>query len=364
MKREDIVEALRGVCYPETGRTLEEEGMIGVVDTDCSGINITLMFGKATDPFMSSVKREVKSAIEAKFGNVAVNITTKVKPKEAKVKPADCGVGKVKNIIAVAGGKGGVGKSTVAVNLAISLAQKGYKVGLLDADIFGPSVPKMFNTEDAQPMAEADAEGREILIPIEQYGIKLLSVGYFVAAGSAAIWRGPMAAGVIRQFIQNTKWGELDYLLFDMPPGTGDIHLTLVQTVPVTGVVVVCTPQQVAIADARKAVSLFRTKDINVPILGIVENMSWFTPAELPENKYYLFGKEGGVELAKAMGTELLGQIPIVKSICDSGDAGKPASMEFASIVGEMFAQLSENLIKAVEKRNATLPPTKAVETK
>lgn len=364
MNRDDIIEVLGAVCYPETGKPLEAEGMIGDIDVNGKEINVTLLFTKATDPFLASIRRDVKDALEAHFGDVVVNITTKVKPKEVKTQPAECGVGKVKNIIAVAGGKGGVGKSTVAVNLAISLAQKGYKVGLLDADIFGPSVPKMFNTEDAQPLAEADADGREIIMPIEQYGIKLLSVGYFVAPGSAAIWRGPMAAGVMRQFIQNTKWGELDYLLFDMPPGTGDIHLTLVQTVPVTGVVVVCTPQQVAIADARKAVSLFRMKDINVPILGIVENMSWFTPAELPDNKYYLFGKDGGVELAKAMDTELLGQIPIVKSICDSGDKGMPASMEFASIVGKLFAQLAENLVNAVDKRNATLPPTKMVETK
>lgn len=364
MKREEIIEALSGIFYPETGKSLVEEGMIGEVIVDCQGVNVTLMFNKPTDPFMSALKKEVKTAIEAKYGNIAVNITTKVKPKDVKVKPADCGVGKVKNIVAVAGGKGGVGKSTIAVNLAISLAQKGYKVGLLDADIFGPSVPKMFNTEEVKPMAETDDEGREILIPIEQYGIKLLSVGYFVAAGSAAIWRGPMAAGVMKQFIENTKWGELDYLLFDMPPGTGDIHLTLVQTVPVTGVVVVCTPQQVAIADARKAISLFRTKNINVPVLGVVENMSWFTPAELPENKYYLFGKDGGVELAKAVETTLLGQVPIVKSICDSGDNGMPASMEFASIVGKMFSQLADNFIEAINKRNATLPPTKAVETK
>ena len=364
MNAEKIREVLSGIRYPESGKSIVDEGMLGVVETDCQGVNITLLFAKATDPFMSALKKEVKEVIEKEFGNIAVNITTKVKPKEVRQKPAECGVGKVKNIIAVAGGKGGVGKSTVAVNLAISLAQKGFKVGLIDADIFGPSVPKMFKTEDAMPMGETDDEGREILIPIEQYGIKLLSVGYFVKPGSAAIWRGPMAAGVMRQFIQNAKWEELDYLLFDMPPGTSDIHLTLVQTVPVTGVVIVCTPQQVAISDARKAVSLFKTKDINVPILGIVENMSWFTPAELPENKYYLFGKDGGVELAKAMETERLGQIPIVKSICDSGDNGVPASMEFASIVGKMFSQLADNLVKAVEKRNSTLPPTKAVETK
>lgn len=365
MERKDVLEALKGICYPETGKSLEEEGMIGDISSSCHGVNITLMFPKATDPFMNSIKQEVKAAIEAKFENIAVSITTKAKPKEAKEhKPADCGIANVKNIVAVAGGKGGVGKSTVAVNLAISLAQKGYKVGLIDADIFGPSVPKMFDTEDVQPMGETDDEGREIIIPIEQYGVKLLSVGYFVDPGKAAIWRGPMAAGVMRQFIQNAKWGELDYLLFDMPPGTGDIHLTLVQTVPVTGVVVVCTPQQVAIADARKAISLFRTDSINVPILGIVENMSWFTPAELPENKYYLFGKDGGVELAKAVNCELLGQIPIVKSICDSGDAGMPAAMKYESIVGQTFANLAENFVKAVDKRNATLPPTKAVETK
>lgn len=364
MNKESIISQLNTIIYPETGKSLTDEGILVNVEVNGNNVDITLAFTKPTDPFITSIKKGINNIIESKFGtDVIVNITTKVKPKEKKPTTSEYGISKVKNIIAVAGGKGGVGKSTVAANLAIALAQQGFRVGMIDADIFGPSLPKMFNLEDAQPSGFQE-DGKEWLVPVEQYGVKILSVGFFVKPGSAAIWRGPMAGGVVRQFIMNADWGDLDYLLFDMPPGTGDIHLTLVQSVPVTGAVIVCTPQQVAIADARKAASLFLTKEIEVPILGVVENMSWFTPAELPNNKYYIFGKEGGQNLAKELNTKLLAQIPIVQSICDSGDKGMPIAMSKDTIEGKIFTKFAEDFVMAVDSRNIALPPTKRVITK
>jgi ATP-binding protein involved in chromosome partitioning len=269
----------------------------------------------------------------------------------------------VKNIIAVASGKGGVGKSTVAANLAVALANSGAKVGLLDADIYGPSVPIMFDLENAQPLGK-DVDGKTRILPVEKYSIKLLSIGFFVKPEQALIWRGVMATNALNQLINDTDWGELDYFIVDLPPGTGDIHLTLVQTLPVTGVVIVTTPQEVALADARKAFNMFIQKDIKVPILGLVENMSWFTPEELPDNKYYLFGKEGGKKLAAEAGVVLLGQIPIVEGICASGDAGSPIALNQESIVGKAFQALAQNIAQQIAIRNANLEPTKIVEIK
>jgi ATP-binding protein involved in chromosome partitioning len=269
----------------------------------------------------------------------------------------------VKNVIAVSSGKGGVGKSTVAANLAVALAKLGYKVGLLDADIFGPSVPKMFQVEDARPYAEL-IDGRDLIVPIEKYGIKLLSIGFFVDPDQATLWRGAMASNALKQLVGDANWGELDYFVLDTPPGTSDIHLTLVQTLAITGAVIVSTPQQVALADARKGINMYTNDKVNVPILGLVENMSWFTPAELPENKYYIFGKEGAKQLAEQMNVPLLGQIPIVQSICENGDKGTPAALDENSITGRAFLELAENVVKQTELRNAGQEATKIVELK
>ena len=267
---------------------------------------------------------------------------------------------KIKNTIVVASGKGGVGKSTVAVNLAVALAHKGFKVGLLDADIYGPSIPMMLGLSDAKPQF-AGEEGKEVFLPYEKYGVKISSIGFYVEPGQALIWRGPMAASVFTQLLNDTDWGELDYLVIDSPPGTGDIQLTLVQSTSVTGAVIVTTPQQVALADARKAIGMFRKPEIKVPILGIVENMSWFTPAELPENKYYLFGKEGGKQTAKEFNIALLGQIPLIQSICENGDSGEPAANIDNKQYQEIFASLADKTLEMLDIRNSVLKPTKPV---
>jgi ATP-binding protein involved in chromosome partitioning len=269
----------------------------------------------------------------------------------------------VKNIIAIASGKGGVGKSTIAVNLAVALAKTGAKVGLIDADIFGPSIPKMFGEEAAHPHFEK-IDGREMIVPIEKYGVKILSIGFFSNQENALIWRGPMASNALKQLIIEGLWGELDYMLIDLPPGTSDIHLTIVQTLPVTGSVIVTTPQDVALADVIKGVSMFKSKSIDVPVLGIVENMSWFTPAELPENKYYIFGKDGGKNLAQKMGIPLLGQIPIVMSIREGGDNGIPTAWREDTATENPFTKLATNVIRQLEYRNENLKPTERVRVK
>jgi len=266
----------------------------------------------------------------------------------------------VKNIIAIASGKGGVGKSTVTTNLAVALAQSGAKVGLIDADIFGPSIPVMFNCEREQPEVKV-INGKNIIVPLEQYGVKLISIGFLTPPESAVVWRGPMASSALKQFITDADWGELDYLLIDLPPGTSDIHLTLVQTVPVTGAVIVTTPQKVALADAMKGLSMFKQPQINVPVLGVVENMAYFTPEELPDNKYFIFGKDGGKTLADKFDVPLLGQIPLVQSIRESGDSGLPAVLK-EGITATAFRDLAENLARQVAIRNATFTSTKKVE--
>jgi ATP-binding protein involved in chromosome partitioning len=269
----------------------------------------------------------------------------------------------VKNVIAVSSGKGGVGKSTVSANLAIALARLGYKVGLLDTDIFGPSMPKMFNVEDARPYA-VEVDGRQLIEPVEAYGVKLLSIGFFVSPETATLWRGGMATNALKQLIADANWGELDYFILDTPPGTSDIHLTLLQTLAITGAVIVSTPQQVALADARKGIDMYRNEKVNVPILGLIENMAWFTPAELPENKYYIFGKEGCKKLAEEMNVPLLAQIPLVQSICDNGDAGTPAALNSDTATGLAFINLAQAVVTVVNRRNKEQPRTKIVGTK
>ena len=358
-----ILDALSTVRYPGTGKNIVEAGMVDDnIRIDGNKVSFSLIFEKPTDPFMKSVVKAAETAILTYVGedveiagNISVTTVQQARPEVGKLLP------QVKNIIAISSGKGGVGKSTVAANLAVALAKLGYKVGLLDADIFGPSMPKMFQVEDARPYAEMN-DGRELIVPIEKYGVKLLSIGFFVNPDQATLWRGGMASNALKQLIGDAAWGDLDYFLIDLPPGTSDIHLTVVQTLAVTGAVVVSTPQQVALADARKGINMFTNEKVNVPILGLVENMAWFTPAELPQNRYYIFGKEGAKKLAAEMKVPLIGQIPIVQSICEGGDDGKPVALNEDTVTGQAFIQLAEELVRQTEKRNAEQAPTRIVE--
>jgi ATP-binding protein involved in chromosome partitioning len=359
-----IIDALKNVRYPGTGQDIVSAGMVADdIKIDGMKVNFSLITEKVNDPFIRSLVKMAEQAILLidKDINIKGNITIKSRqaprPELPELLPG------VKNIIAVASGKGGVGKSTVCTNLAVALAQKGYKVGLLDADIFGPSVPKMLNVENSAPALEKK-DGRDLIVPIENYGIKMLSIGFFVNRDDAVVWRGAMASNALKQLIADADWGELDYFLIDFPPGTSDIHLTLVQTVPITGAVIVSTPQEVALADARKGISMFTSDKVNVPILGLVENMAWFTPAELPENRYYIFGKEGCKRLAEEQGYELLGQIPVVQSIREGGDDGKPVALNSDSVTGMAFSALADKVIASVDKRNSELPETHIVEVK
>lgn len=358
-----ILDALATVTYPGTKKNLVESDM--VADTPSINgmqVKVVLLFPRDTDPFLKSTVKAAEAAIHYHVGkDVEVTIETefrsKPRPEVGKLLP------EVKNIIAVSSGKGGVGKSTVAANLAIALARLGYKVGLLDADIFGPSVPKMFHVEDARPYA-VEKDGRNLIEPIEKYGVKLLSIGFFVSPDTATLWRGGMASNALKQLIADADWGELDYFILDTPPGTSDIHLTLLQTLAITGAVIVSTPQNVALADARKGIDMYRNDKVNVPILGLIENMAWFTPAELPENKYYIFGKEGCKNLAKEMDTPLLVQIPLVQSICESGDAGEPAATKADTMTGQAFIGLAQAVVTVVNRRNKEQKPTRIVDVK
>ena len=356
-----IHDALATVRYPGNGKNLMEAEMVADnLRIDGMKVSFSLVFDKPTDPFMKSMVKAAEAAIHAYVSpDVEVTITTEsrqaARPEPGKMLP------RVKNVIAVSSGKGGVGKSTVAANLAVALVKLGYKVGLLDADIFGPSVPKMFQVEDARPYA-VQKDGRDLIVPVEKYGLKLLSIGFFVNPDQATLWRGGMASNALKQLVGDADWGDLDYFILDTPPGTSDIHLTLLQTLAITGAVIVSTPQQVALADARKGVDMYRNDKVNVPILGLVENMAWFTPVELPDNKYYIFGKDGCKHLAEELGVPLLGQIPIVQSICESGDEGRPAALDENTLTGRAFLQLAAAVVRQVDRRNVEMPPTHIVE--
>jgi len=358
-----ITDALQTVIYPGTKKNLVESGMVA----DQPAINgrqvtVILEFPRETDPFLKSTVKAAEAAIHYHVGkDVDVVIKTEFKqkprPEVGHLLPG------VKNIIAVSSGKGGVGKSTVSANLAIALARLGYKVGLLDTDIFGPSMPKMFGVEDARPYA-VEVDGRNLIEPVEKYGVKLLSIGFFVKPDTATLWRGGMATSALKQLIADADWGELDYFVLDTPPGTSDIHLTLLQTLAITGAIIVSTPQQVALADARKGIDMYRNDKVNVPILGLVENMSWFTPKELPDNRYYIFGKEGVRQLAAEMNCPLLAQIPVVQGICDSGDAGRPVALQEDTMSGQAFLSLAQAVVTVVNRRNKEQAPTKIVGVK
>jgi len=364
-----ILDALRTVRYPGNGKNLVENEMVeDDIRIDGDKVSFSLIFDRPTDPFIKSVVRSAETAINTFISpevEVRGNIAVKYRKAEPEKKP-DILPG-VKNIIGVSSGKGGVGKSTVAVNLAVALAARGYKVGLLDADIFGPSMPKMFGVEDEQ-IYMINREGRDWIEPLEKYGVKMLSIGFLVDKEKPVLWRGGMASNALKQLITDAWWGELDYFLIDMPPGTSDIHLTLVQTLPITGVVVVSTPQEVALADARKGIAMFTDSKVNVPILGLVENMAWFTPAQHPDEKYYLFGEGGVARLAEKEGVRLLARIPLVMDIMSHADSGEPVAVmlesdpESANAEARAFAGLAANVVEAVADRNLHRPPTHKVE--
>jgi ATP-binding protein involved in chromosome partitioning len=359
---QQILDALVHVRYPGTGKDIVSTGMVqDNIKIDGNKVTLSILFEKLHDPFAKSVVKAAEQAVTMYVGEqVEIKGNIEIISHEAPKPQAAPILENVKNIIAVSSGKGGVGKSTISSNLAISLASMGYKVGLLDADIHGPSVPKMFGVEDAHPEV-IDKDGRHIIIPIEKYGVKILSIGFFVDPNQALVWRGAVSSNALKQLITDAQWGELDFFILDLPPGTGDIHLTLVQTIGITGVIVVTTPQDVALADARKGVNMFTGEKVNVPVLGLVENMSWFTPAELPENKYYIFGKDGGKQLAEELNVPLLGQIPLVQSIREGGDAGRPVAFNENSIMSLAFLDLANHVVEQVKVRNETKEATQVV---
>ena len=365
-----ITDALATVTYAGTKKNLIDSEMLA--DTPVVSapqqegepwrVKVVLLFPRDTDPLLRSTVKAAEAAIHYHCGK-DVEVTIETEFKSAPRPDTEHLLPGVKNIVAVSSGKGGVGKSTVAANMAIALARLGYSVGLLDCDIFGPSIPKMFQVEDARPYA-VKKDGRDLICPIEQYGVRLLSIGFFVSPTTATLWRGGMATSALKQLIADADWGDLDYFIHDTPPGTSDIHLTLLQTLPITGAVIVSTPQPVALADARKGIDMYRNEKVNVPILGLVENMAWFTPAELPDNRYYIFGREGCRQLADEMQVPLLAQIPLVQSICESGDQGQPAALHTDTMTGQAFINLAQAVVTVVNRRNREQPKTKIVGTK
>lgn len=357
--KDDILKALGTVQDPDLKKDLVTLKMIDALDVSDKGVSFTVVLTTPACPLKEVIRKDCEQAVRKVIGedtplhiNMSSNVTTQ--RQQGPLLPG------VKNIIAVSSGKGGVGKSTVASNLAVALKKSGAKVGLIDADIFGPSVPTMFNAEHEQPTVK-QVDGKNMIVPIEQYGVKLISIGLLTPTQNAVVWRGPMASSALRQFIADTDWGELDYLLIDLPPGTSDIHLTLVQTVPVTGAIVVTTPQKVALADAKKGVAMFKQPQINVPVLGVVENMAYFTPDELPDNKYYIFGQGGGRRLAEEQEVAFLGEIPIVQSIRESGDNGYPAVLN-DDVTAQAFESLAQDVARQIAIRNANTEKTKVVE--
>lgn len=361
MTEEKILEALRNVQEPDLGKDIVTLGMVKDIVIEKYYVSFTVVLTTPACPMKDHIKNACINAVKLlvnKDAVVKVNFTANTTTKRTDDKAV---LPKVKNIIAVVSGKGGVGKSTVAANLALAIAKSGAKVGLMDADIYGPSVPIMFGVRGERPMM-MEVEGKGMIAPLERYGIKLISIGLLVDEKSAVVWRGPMASSAIRQFITDVYWDELDYLIVDMPPGTGDIHLTLMQTVPVTGAVIVTTPQDVALADAKKGIAMFGQAQMNVPVIGLVENMSYFTPAELPDNKYYIFGKEGGKRLADEYDIPFLGQIPLVQSIREGGDIGVPLMMSDDEITKKAFEGFAAHVVRSIAMRNANMSTEKVAE--
>lgn len=360
LDKKEILKALETISVSGEGKNMVESGVVQNIMTFGDEVVVDLLL---TTPALHIKKRaevDVMKAIhEHVYSKAKVKVNVKVQaPEKQEIKGKN--IPGIKNIIAVASGKGGVGKSTVTANLAVSLSKMGFKVGLLDADIYGPSMPMMFDVQTEKPLS-VNVDGKSKMKPIENYGVKLLSIGFFTKPNQAVIWRGPMAAKALNQMIFDAAWGELDFLLVDLPPGTGDIHLSIMQSMPITGAVVVSTPQNVALADARKGVAMFQQESINVPVLGIIENMAYFTPEELPENKYYIFGKEGAKMLAEDLDVPFLGQIPLVQSIREAGDIGHPAALQEGTILSDSFDKLTQNVVQETVRRNTSLPPTEAI---
>ncbi len=358
--KEKVLDALSNVIEPDLGKDLVTLNMIKDVSVEGKKVSFTVVLTTPACPLKELIQNACINAIKHlvdKEAEVTVNMTSNVTTKQISKE----GLAGVKNFIAVASGKGGVGKSTIAANLAVALTMQGAKVGILDADIYGPSMPLMFDVLSEKP-GVTKAFGKSLMVPVENYGVKILSIGFFAEANQAVAWRGPMATKALTQMFFDADWGELDYLIIDLPPGTGDIHLSLVQAVPLAGAVVVSTPQDVALADARKGVAMFKMPQINVPVLGIIENMAWFTPEELPENKYYIFGKDGAAKLAEELNIPLLGQIPLVQSVREAGDAGRPAALQETTPIAKALIQMAKNVAQQVAIRNATAAPTAKVE--
>jgi ATP-binding protein involved in chromosome partitioning len=360
LDRKEILKALETITIAGEGKNMVESGAIANVLTFGDEVVVDLVLHLPAMHIRKRAEEDIKKTIlELVSPDAKIKINVKVEAPE-KVEIKGKSIPGIKNIIAVASGKGGVGKSTVTANLSVTLAKMGFSVGILDADIYGPSMPIMFDVESAKPLS-VEVDGKSKMKPIESYDVKILSIGFFTSPSQAVMWRGPMASKALNQMIFDADWGELDFLLIDLPPGTGDIHLSIVQALPITGVVVVSTPQAVALADAKKGVAMFMSEAINVPVLGIIENMAYFTPEELPENKYYIFGKEGAKNLAEDLAVPFLGEVPIVQSIREAGDYGRPAALQTGSIIETVFEEITRNVVQEVVSRNENLPATEAV---
>ncbi|TJY37958.1 Mrp/NBP35 family ATP-binding protein [Pontimicrobium aquaticum] len=363
LSKEDILKALESIAVPGEGQNMIESGAVKNVMTFADEVIVDITI---KNPSLQAKKRTevdiMKTIHDLVYEKAKVKVNVKVDAPKADASNQIKGnaIPGIKNIVAIASGKGGVGKSTVTSNMAVTLSKMGFKVGILDADIYGPSIPIMYDVADARPLA-VNIEGKSKMKPVENYGVKILSIGFFTEPNQAVIWRGPMAAKALNQMIFDADWGALDFLLIDLPPGTGDIHLSIMQSLPITGAVVVSTPQNVALADAKKGVAMFQQENINVPVLGIVENMSYFTPQELPENKYYIFGQEGAKNLAEDLKVPFLGEIPLVQSVREAGDVGRPAAMQTATPIQEAFEGLTRQVVQEVVNRNEDLPPTEAI---
>tara|TARA_R110002096_G_scaffold164503_3_gene332554 strand:- start:16611 stop:17747 length:1137 start_codon:yes stop_codon:yes gene_type:complete len=363
LNKQEILKALETITVPGEGQNMVESGAVKNVVTFADEVIVDITI---KNPSLQAKKRTevdiLKTIHEQVYEKAKITVNIKVDapatPKANVIKGNP--IPGIKNIVAVASGKGGVGKSTVTANLAVTLAKMGFKVGVLDADIYGPSMPIMFDVEAEKPLA-VNVDGKSKMKPVENYGVKILSIGFFTQPNQAVVWRGPMAAKALNQMIFDAAWGEIDFLLIDLPPGTGDIHLSIMQSLPITGAVVVSTPQNVALADAKKGVAMFQQESINVPVLGIIENMAYFTPAELPDNKYYIFGKEGAKNLAEDLEIPFLGELPLVQSIREAGDIGRPAALQTATPLEKAFEKLTQNVVQEVVRRNDDLPPTEAI---
>ena len=361
LDRKEILKALETITIAGEGKNMVESGAVKNVITFGDEVVVDLVLSTPAMHIKKRAEDDIKKLIHEKFSaDAVVKVNIKVEAKENPNEIKGKSIPGISNVIAVASGKGGVGKSTITANLAVSLAKMGFKVGVLDADIYGPSMPIMFDVENEKPIS-IEVDGKSKMKPIESYEIKILSIGFFTSPSQAVIWRGPMAAKALNQMIFDADWGDLDFMLIDLPPGTGDIHLSIMQSMPITGAVIVSTPQAVALADARKGISMFMSESINVPVLGIIENMAYFTPEELPENKYYIFGKEGAKNLAEDLQVPFLGEVPLVQSIREAGDYGRPAALQTASPLEKVFEEIARNVVQETVSRNENLAPTEAI---